>query len=374
MGIRVEGLTKDFDGNLVLDNLDWEVPTGEFSTVLAPTGSGKTTLLRIIAGVERPTKGRVFYDDVDVTNLPVQKRDISMVYQQFINYPSLTVYENIASPLRVARKRISAAELDEQVQKIARLLKITHVLDHLPSEVSGGEQQRTAIARALIKCSRFIFLDEPLGNLDYKLREELRGELKTVFKGSTIVYATPEPVDALSMSTHVAFLHGGKIVQFDEVNKVYQNPGTIDVGYHFSDPPMNLMDAVKEVNDGRTTLRVSDFLAFDVDEVKDRLTEEKYVVGVRPQDVSVESKCEESAIGFSATVDFTEIVGASTTLHLAQGDVRLGATIEKLGKPFETGEEINVYVRTGHLFIYEAESRRLVVARDQQSGSLEGNK
>ncbi len=363
MSIRVEGLTKVFNGKVVLKDLTWEVPTGSFSTVLAPTGSGKTTLLRILAGVERPTSGRVFYDGVDVTKLPVQKRDISMVYQQFINYPSLSVYENIASPIRIANKKIAKGELDTKVQRIAKLLKITHVLDHLPAEVSGGEQQRTAIARALVKGSRFIFLDEPLGNLDYKLREELRGELKTVFKGSTIVYATPEPVDALSMSSHVGFLSGGKIVQFGPVDEVYRDPGTVDVGYHFSDPPMNLMPAVKEQTDKGVCLRVSETVTFPVGDVASSLPGQDYIVGVRPQDVSADKPIKHS-VSFEATVEFTEIVGSSTTLHLSHTqEVHLGATIDKLSKPFETGEKIHVYVNVDRIFIYDAETRRLVAAR-----------
>lgn len=366
MSIRVEGLRKVYNGEVILDGLDCEVPTGGFSTVLAPTGWGKTTLLRIMSGVERPTEGRVYYDGEDVTEVALQKRDVAVVYQQFINYPSLTVYENIASPLRVSKERLGKEEIGERVERIAKLLKITHVLDHLPAEVSGGEQQRTAIARALAKEAKYIFLDEPLGNLDYKLREELRGELKTVFEGSTIVYATPEPVDALSMSSHVGFLSGGKMVQFGEVGKVYENPGTVDVGYYFSDPPMNLLEAKKERVGERTVLRVSEDIAFDVTGVKQALSGSEYVVGVRPQDISVKKPVGAKVVEFPARVEFTEIVGGATTLHLTHREVRLGAAIEKLAKPFGPGEETRAYVNAEKTFIYDGATRRLVAARGEK--------
>ena len=177
MGIIIENVSRSYDGKKVLDDISLEIKNGEFVSFLAPTGEGKTTLLRLIAGVERPDSGRIYYDGQDVTNLPVQKRSIGMVYQWFINYPSMNVFENIASPLRVSKKKISEKESARRVRETAELLKIDRILNHLPSEISGGQQQRLAIARALAKGTDYIFLDEPLTNLDYKLQEELRAEL-----------------------------------------------------------------------------------------------------------------------------------------------------------------------------------------------------
>ena len=161
MGIKVVNITKKYKNKTILDNLSLEIIKGSFTTILAPTGAGKTTLLRIMAGIEKATEGKVYYDGVDVTDLPVQKREISMVFQEFINYPSLTVYENIASPLRVLNKKYSKTEIDKKVKQIAQRLKISHLLKRLPGEISGGEQQRTAIARALVKGSKFIFSMNP---------------------------------------------------------------------------------------------------------------------------------------------------------------------------------------------------------------------
>lgn len=182
MSYVLENISKYYRGESFINDVTLEIKDGDFVTLLGRTGSGKTTLLRILAGIERPDKGRVLQDGVDITNVPVQKRNVAMVYQQFINYPSFTVYENIASPLRVSGKKYSEQEIDKRVRETAELLNISHILNHLPEEVSGGQQQRTAIARALVKDVSLIILDEPLANLDYKLREELRESLKEYLK------------------------------------------------------------------------------------------------------------------------------------------------------------------------------------------------
>ena len=178
MGIRVENVTKSFEGEKVLDNISFEVNDGDFATLLAPTGEGKTTLLRIMAGVEQPDSGRIYFDDKDVTDMMVQKRRIAMVYQWFVNYPSMTVYDNIATPLQAIRPKLAADEIKRRVQETAALLKIDQLMDHYPSEISGGQQQRLAIARAMVKKADYIFLDEPLTNLDYKLQENCGSSLK----------------------------------------------------------------------------------------------------------------------------------------------------------------------------------------------------
>ncbi len=176
-----------------------ELATGSLHVLLGPTLAGKTTLMRLLAGLDRPTTGRVLVDGVDVTGRSVRTRDVAMVYQQFINYPSFTVYQNIASPLR--RAGVAKREIDQRVRGVAEMLHIERLLDRLPSELSGGQQQRTALARALVKESKLLLLDEPLVNLDYKLREQLRQELRTIFetRRSIVVYATTEPLEALML-------------------------------------------------------------------------------------------------------------------------------------------------------------------------------
>ena len=192
--------------------------------LLGTTLSGKTTLMRLMAGLEKPSSGQVLFRGEDVTGVPVQKRNVSMVYQQFINYPHMTVFDNIASPLRVTGA--PASEIERRVAGAADLLGLVPMLKRRPGELSGGQQQRTAIARALVKDSDLVLLDEPLANLDYKLREELREELPGILeeKGATIVYATSEPQEALLLGGCTATLHQGRVTQFGPTPDVYRRP------------------------------------------------------------------------------------------------------------------------------------------------------
>jgi glycerol transport system ATP-binding protein len=212
---------------------------GAFNILLGTTLAGKTTLMQIMAGLERPTSGEVWFAGKNVTGVPVQKRNVAMVYQQFINYPNFTVFQNIASPLAVAR--VPRAEIRARVGRIAELLRLTPYLDRRPAELSGGQQQRTALARALVKDAALVLLDEPLANLDFKLREELRDELPKLFagRGATVVYATTEPADALLLGGYTAALHEGRVTQFGPTAELYRRPADILTAGVFSDPPIN---------------------------------------------------------------------------------------------------------------------------------------
>ena len=212
--------------------------------LLGPTQAGKTPLLRIMAGLDRPATGRVLADGKDVTGMSVRDRNVAMVYQQFVNYPSFTVFDNIASPLKLA-KRFTAKEIERKVHAAAAMMHIEHLLDRLPAELSGGQQQRTAIARALTKDAGLLLLDEPLVNLDYKLREELRAETRELFgKGSTtVVYATTEPLEALMLGGQTAVLDLAGCSSSARPRAVYHRPHNIRVAEVFSDPPINMLPA-----------------------------------------------------------------------------------------------------------------------------------
>ena len=212
---------------------------GTLNVLLGPTLSGKTSLMRLMAGLDRPTGGRILWDGQDVTGAKVQNRDVAMVYQQFINYPAMTVYDNIASPLRL--KHLSAADIDRKTREVADLMKLTPLLDRKPLELSGGQQQRCALARALVKDAGLVLLDEPLANLDYKLREELRVEMPRIFEdsGAIFVYATTEPEEALLLGGNTATLWQGRVSQFGPTATVFRNPADMTTARVFSDPPMN---------------------------------------------------------------------------------------------------------------------------------------
>lgn len=219
MALEFRNLCKIEDDLTLIAPISLKLKPGIFNTILGPTLSGKTTLLRLMAGLDKPTSGEIWNKNINVTNIPVQKRNVAMVYQQFINYPSMTVFENIASPLRV--KRMPENEIKSRVHNVADLLKISPLLKRRPSELSGGQQQRTALARALTKEAELVLLDEPLANLDYKLREELREELPLLFEktGATVVYTTTEPSEALLLGGYSATLHEGRITQYDPTDR-----------------------------------------------------------------------------------------------------------------------------------------------------------
>jgi glycerol transport system ATP-binding protein len=244
MELRLEGIAQRVGPEVHLHPLDLALVPGAVTVLLGATQAGKTTLMRLMAGLDTPTQGRVWVDGRDVTGVPVRKRQVAMVYQQFINYPSMTVRDNIASPLKL-RGGLDAAAIARRVQELAARLHIEPFLGRLPAELSGGQQQRVALARALAKQAPLMLLDEPLVNLDYKLREELREELSQLFAAgeSTVVYATTEPTEALLLGGHTAVLDQGELLQYGPTAEVFHRPASIRVARAFSDPPMNLLPA-----------------------------------------------------------------------------------------------------------------------------------
>ena len=206
MSLVLDGIGLTSGAGTIIDRVSLTLERGSMNVLLGPTLAGKTTLMRLMAGLDQPSSGRLLLDGKDVTGLHVRKRSVAMVYQQFVNYPSLTVFENIASPLRVAR--LPKAEIETRVREAARLLRLEPMLQRLPAQLSGGQQQRTAIARALVKRADVVLLDEPLANLDYKLREELRDQLPPIFASTNaiLVYATTEPTEALLLGGQTATL------------------------------------------------------------------------------------------------------------------------------------------------------------------------
>src|SRR5579862_5809678 len=237
MSVALDHVTRTVDGVETIRDVSLTLEKGTLSVLLGPTLSGKTSIMRLLAGLDKPATGKVLVDGKDVTGFDVRRRSVAMVYQQFINYPSLTVYENIASPLRVQGK--PRAEIEKRVQEAARLLKLEPYLDRTPLQLSGGQQQRTAIARALVKGASLVLLDEPLANLDYKLREELREELPRIFAltGAVLVYATTEPTEALLLGGKTATLYQGRVTQFGPTLEVYRRPVDLVTANAFSDPP-----------------------------------------------------------------------------------------------------------------------------------------
>src|SRR5215510_8711588 len=246
MTVLLENVTRVVGAVSHISDVSLSLEPGTLSVLLGPTLSGKTSLMRLMAGLDAPTRGRVIVNGRDVTGIDVRKRSVAMVYQQFVNYPSLTVFENIASPLRVQGR--PNEEVERRVEEVATLLRLGPYLDRMPLALSGGQQQRTAIARALVKGADLVLLDEPLANLDYKLREELRTELPRIFEasGAIFVYATTEPSEALLLGGRIVCLSEGQALQMGETANVYRHPDTLRVAQVFSDPPLNTVAIEKK--------------------------------------------------------------------------------------------------------------------------------
>src|SRR5215510_10471736 len=245
MSVALDHVTRTVEGIPTIRDVSLKLESGTLNVLLGPTLSGKTSIMRLFAGLDKPTSGRVLVDGKDVTGIDVRQRSVAMVYQQFINYPSLSVYENIASPLRVQGR--PKAEIDKRVAEAAKLLRLEPYLTRTPLQLSGGQQQRTAIARALVKGADLVLLDEPLANLDYKLREELRAELPRIFEasGAIFVYATTEPSEALLLGGNTVCMWEGEALQIGMTSNVYRRPQTLRVAQVFSDPPLNMVGLEK---------------------------------------------------------------------------------------------------------------------------------
>lgn len=310
MALELKSVAKQVDGEVHIHPTDLTLAPGSFNVLLGTTLSGKTTLMQLMAGLERPTSGRIWFNGRDVTGVSVQKRNVSMVYQQFINYPNLSVYANIASPLKLAR--IDKAEIDRRVLEMAQLMRLTPMLDRRPSELSGGQQQRTAMARALVKDADVVLLDEPLANLDFKLREELRDELPRLFadRNCIAVYATTEPMEALLFGGNTATLHEGRVTQFGPTMESYQHPRDLISAQVFSEPPMN---AAKVTKQGGEFLLGSS-VRWQADASTTGLADGSYMLGVRPHRVTIRPDGAQP-VAIRGHVRIAELSGSESTVH-----------------------------------------------------------
>jgi len=330
---------------------DLSLQPEQFNVLLGTTLSGKTSLMRLMAGLEQPASGSVWFDGKDITKLSVQDRDVAMVYQQFINYPNFTVFENIASPLKL--KGVDKNTMHRTIENVAALLKLTPMLNRNPSELSGGQQQRTALARALVKSARLVLLDEPLANLDYKLREELREELPRLFRNteSTVVYATTEPSEALLLGGYTAALSEGRVVQFGPTSDVYRTPVNQQSAKVFSDPPINTTVVSKSAG----AFTMDNVFSFPVPQDAGQLEDGQYLLGIRPHHLTLEPLSEHS-VAVDAEVVLTEISGSESTLHvLVEG--RSWISLSQGVHVLTRGERVTLYFDTRYCLLFDHSDR-----------------
>ncbi len=347
-------VSKVVDGETTIDAVSLCLSDDGINILLGPTLSGKTSLMRIMAGLDKPSAGDVRFEGESVLGVPVQKRNIAMVYQQFINYPSLTVFENIASPLRVAK--MTRAAIEQRVQEAAQLLQIDDLLSRTPEQLSGGQQQRVALARAFAKRARLVLLDEPLANLDYKLREELRSELPRLFaeQGAILVYATTEPLEALQLGGKTALLHEGRVVQHGTTIDVFQRPVDMCAAAAFSDPPLNTLSVQK--SGARLSLADQHFTPGSH---AAGLADGSYRIGIRPHHISLQASASHR-LAITGRVTVNEISGSESFVHFdfaGQGWVALVPGIQAV----DLNESLCLYLDP-EKFYYFHENGQLALA------------
>lgn len=325
--------------------------TGHFNVLLGQTGSGKTSLIKLMAGLDPLASGQILMDGEDVSRLSTQKRNISLVHQFFVNYPHMSVFDNIASPLKVAG--MPKSEIQGRVEEAADILQLRPMLSRRPQELSGGQQQRCALARAIAKESRAVFLDEPLANLDYKLREELREQLPELFagRGAVVVYATSEPEEALLLGGKTALMEDGHVTQFGPTAEIYRQPANLTAARVFSDPPINAAEIVKSGE----TARLKSGVTWTMQGEAARLPDGVYTVAIRPHHVTPFATTD-ADVSMMGTVLVTELSGSESSAHFQMGE---GAWVSLAHgvHPYKVGEDHRFYMDVDKAFYFGPDGR-----------------
>lgn len=342
-GLKIENLSKSFGTQTVLDDFSLELAENELLVVLGPSGCGKSTLLRLISGLETADRGRIILDGRDITELEPQKRKTAMVFQNYALYPHMTVFDNIAFPLKVAK--MSRAEIKSTVQKTAELLELQDYLDRRPAQLSGGQRQRVALGRGLVRQPSIFLLDEPLSNLDAALRVKMRQEIVALQKrvGITMIYVTHDQTEALTMADRMVVLKDGRIHQHGTPGEVYNDPQDSFVASFIGTPGINLFDEV--ISGGR-----GQALPLQYDQI---IKDGRYRIGIRPEHIRLEP--EGSLTGELSAVEY---IGSVSHLTLRFGDLTLTAIDNRPEIKYRAGDLIPARIDLDRIFLFDRESGR----------------
>ena len=356
--LRLNGLVKNFGKVEALRGVDLEVEDGEFFVLYGPSAAGKTTTFRAVAGLEKLNAGSMTLDGEDLSVVPVQRRNMAMVFQSFALYPHLTTYDNLAYPLREMKLR--RAEIRTRVMETAEMLRITHTLKRKPASLSGGEQQRLAIGRAIIRRPGLFLLDEPLTNLDAKLRHDMRAEFKRLHReiGTTMLYATPDQLEALSMGQRIAVIQHGRITQVGTPNELYDRPQDSSIAQLVGDPPINLVPGT--IGDG---MRIElPFAAVDGARWHEPLgalaQSTEILFGIRPHDLKLVDAPQST---FAAEIEITEPQGDITILDLKANGTTLRLVVsEEVGAQYHAGDAVHVALDPSAARLFMKESGMMI--------------
>ncbi len=349
--VELQQITKSFRYVTALEDVSFMVKDREFFVLLGPTGAGKTSTLRIIAALLKPDCGSVLFDGEVVDGLTPADRDVAFVFQQYSLYPTMTVYDNLAFPLRSPLRKTPEAEIKQQVQHVAEILRINHLLERKTAKLSGGEMQRVSIGRAIVRQPRMFLMDEPLSNLDAKLRETLRVELQHMQKtqGNTTLFVTHDQIEALTMADRIGVLNGGRLIQVGTPVDIYDKPATTFVAQLVGTPRINLLTAGRE--DGTIFVEESQ-LQLPVPE--GRTLPEKMQVGIRPEDISIAPNGQ-----FVGKILLKEPLGVETIVHVRSGEQTLLALVPGMTE-LQRGSDVTFNILLDRLHYFDLAGKRIV--------------
>jgi len=362
MSIKVENLVVDYKGVRALDGLSFDVKDGEFLVILGPSGCGKTTALRCIAGLLEPTSGDIFIDGRRVNGIYPSERNIAMVFQNYALYPHMTVYDNIA--LNMKMKGLPRDEIDMKVRDVASKLHISELLKKRPKELSGGQAQRVGLARAMVREPTAFLMDEPLSNLDAKLRNEMRDEMKRFqhITGKSIVYVTHDQVEAMTLGDRILVINKGRIIQEAPPKVLFDDPDHVFVANFLGNPPMNMLNATATPDGGEYQVEIE-----GMDGKKGRIgtdirIPQKVIIGFRPTDVVYSKEG-----NLSGTFDYSELLGADVNVHFHMGRERCVARLQRRDENEEVldmqgGREFHFRVDERNIFLFDGETQRRIRA------------
>jgi multiple sugar transport system ATP-binding protein len=348
--LQLQNVTKEFPGVIALKDVTFNIQDGEFFVLLGPTGAGKTTTLRVVAGLTKQDEGSVLFDDQPVDDFPPAERDVALVFQQYSLYPNMSVFDNLAFPLRSPMRNLPEDQIKIKVNNVAKTLRIEHLVDRKTAHLSGGEMQRVSIGRAIVREPRIFLMDEPLSNLDFKLREALRVELQHLQKtqGSTTLFVTHDQIEALTMADRIAVLNRGQIVQIGSPEDIYDRPATTFVAQLVGSPRINLVKSKRQ--DGTLCIEKSDL---NLPIPPDCEIPQDVLLGIRPEDVNIDPDGE-----FTGQVALTEPLGVETVVHIRSQDQTLVSLVPGL-MTLSKGDEVKFTILHDRLHCFDLDGRRV---------------
>ncbi|CAB3393843.1 fructose-amino acid ABC transporter (ATP-binding subunit) [Kyrpidia spormannii] len=360
-GVTFKNVIKSFGQHVLVHELNLEIPDGEFMVLVGPSGCGKSTTLRMVAGLEEVSSGELYIGDRLVNDVPPKDRDIAMVFQNYALYPHMTVFDNMAFGLKL--RKVPKAEIDQRVREAAKTLGIDHLLDRKPKALSGGQRQRVALGRAIVRDPQVFLMDEPLSNLDAKLRVQMRAEISRLRRRleTTTIYVTHDQTEAMTMGDRIAVMKDGVVQQVDSPEKIYHSPANLFVAGFIGSPAMNMVSGRWGEEDGHVVFTAGDIrIALPgplADAVKRKGVGPRVVLGVRPEHLHPATS--ENDAGFEVNVEVVEPTGAETYLYVSHGDQALTVRVDPSLKA-EPGQRLKVAPDLSKIHLFDEETEEAV--------------